>query len=203
MDHMKERYNQLSDKPFNSKDKFAFTYIESSSKKSDLESVIIVKGAPDILLSRCASYFSGVGESEKPLDEEAKLGLMATQEEWSRKGERVILITRRAYPSIHPHGSIEFEEELCDAALGELTVVGLIGILDPPREDIPSTVSELRRCGSRVFMVTGDFRLTACAIAHWIPRTSFLRGFGWSLPSDAARGLLGRTTIRYPCWNSF
>jgi sodium/potassium-transporting ATPase subunit alpha len=141
MDHMKERYNQLSDKPFNSKDKFAFTYIESSSKKSDLESVIIVKGAPDILLSRCASYFSGVGESEKPLDEGAKQALMAKQEEWWRKGERVILITRRAYNSIHLHGAIEFEEELCDAALGELTVVGLIGILDPPREDIPSTVS--------------------------------------------------------------
>jgi sodium/potassium-transporting ATPase subunit alpha len=168
MDYMKERYNRLLDKPFNSKDKFAFTYIESSSEKSDQESVIIVKGAPDILLSRCVSYFSCVDDSEKPLDEEAKRALTATQEEWSRKGERVILITRRAYPSIHPHGSIEFEEELCDAALGELTVVGLIGILDPPREDIPSTVSELRRCGSRVFMVTGDFRLTACAIAQQI-----------------------------------
>lgn len=165
---IKEQNNRVFDKPFNSKDKFAFTYVEPASEKSEEESMIIVKGAPDILLSRCVSYFSGVDDSERPLDQEAKQALMATQEEWSRKGERVILLTRRAYRSIHPHGSIEFEEELSDAALGELTVIGLVGILDPPRADIPSTVSELRRCGARVFMVTGDFRLTACAIAQQI-----------------------------------
>jgi sodium/potassium-transporting ATPase subunit alpha len=49
-----------------------------------------------------------------------------------------------------------------------LTLVGLVGIRDPPRPDVSPSISIIRRAGVRVFMVTGDFKLTAIAIARQV-----------------------------------
>jgi len=53
--------------------------------------------------------------------------------------------------------------ETCD-----LTLVGLIGICDPPRPDVSPSISIIRQAGVRVFIVTGDFKLTALAIARQV-----------------------------------
>jgi len=52
--------------------------------------------------------------------------------------------------------------------MGNLTLIGLVGIRDPPRPDVLSSVAIIRRAGVRVFMVTGDFKLTAVAIARQV-----------------------------------
>lgn len=52
--------------------------------------------------------------------------------------------------------------------MDNLTLVGLVGIRDPPRPDVLSSVGVIRRAGVRVFMVTGDFKLTAVAIARHV-----------------------------------
>lgn len=98
------------------------------------------------------------------LDADARARLVATQEKWSRQGRRVILVASGdADPSLC--SSYDIESESLKAAQG-LTAIGLIGIVDPPRPDTAHTVSEVRRCGARFFMVTGDFSLTAAAIAQ-------------------------------------
>lgn len=56
------------------------------------------------------------------------------------------------------------------AEMQDLTLVGLVGIRDPPRPDVPGSIDVIRRAGVRVFMVTGDFRLTAVAIARQVGR---------------------------------
>jgi sodium/potassium-transporting ATPase subunit alpha len=56
-------------------------------------------------------------------------------------------------------------EELMYAELQNLTLVGLVGIHDPPRPNVADAVRIIRTAGVRVFMVTGDFKLTAVAIA--------------------------------------
>jgi sodium/potassium-transporting ATPase subunit alpha len=168
LDLISGRYKRVFDVPFNSKNKFALTFIErTDGEKSGSE--ILVKGAPDILMARCVSYVSAKDDGHvKAFDEEARRALVSTQEAWSRLGQRVILLAKRTYTPVNKSGTTEFEQELVAEAARELTVVGLVGILDPPRGDIPHTVSEVRRCGSRFFMVTGDFSLTACAIAQQI-----------------------------------
>lgn len=50
----------------------------------------------------------------------------------------------------------------------DLTLVGLVGIRDPPRPDVPPSIDVIRKAGVRVFMVTGDFKLTAVAIARQV-----------------------------------
>ncbi|BGO93948.1 hypothetical protein NBRC10512v2_006268 [Rhodotorula toruloides] len=164
-------FDRAFDLPFNSKNKFALTYVVPAGEKVDLaqDGEILVKGAPDILLDRCDSYVSGIDDGEvKLLDADARARLVAQQETLSRQGQRVIILTRRSFVPANAPGTTEFETEVLEAAASSLTVIGLVGIIDPPRVDIPHTVSEARRCGIRFTMVTGDFSLTACAIAQQI-----------------------------------
>jgi sodium/potassium-transporting ATPase subunit alpha len=91
------------------------------------------------------------------------------KDEWSAAGKRVILLARKILPiSVRraepEHGN--FEEETMEHVREGLTLVGLIGITDPPRDEIPEVITTLRRAGIRIFMVTGDFKLTAQAIAR-------------------------------------
>lgn len=105
----------------------------------------------------------------RPLDSAARATLVKMQESWSSRGERVILLAMRRV-HLATGGN---DEEAALRAASSLTVLGLVGILDPPRADIAHTVSEVRRCGARFFMVTGDFSLTAMAIARQIGLVSF------------------------------
>jgi sodium/potassium-transporting ATPase subunit alpha len=124
---------------------------------------LLIKGAPDILVDRCTSYLSATG-SVVPLDAVARARLIETQEKWARQGQRVILLASRDVPA-SLCASRDLENDALEAA-ANLTVTGLVGIVDPPRHDTAHTVSEVRRCGARFFMVTGDFALTAAAIAR-------------------------------------
>ncbi len=72
-------------------------------------------------------------------------------------------VSRSAIQS--PPSSSAFETEMLAQAKSGLTLVGLVAIVDPPRAEIPEVIRTLRSAGIRIFMVTGDFALTAQAIA--------------------------------------
>jgi sodium/potassium-transporting ATPase subunit alpha len=59
-------------------------------------------------------------------------------------------------------------EDLLYSELRDLTLVGLVGIRDPPRADVAGAIEIIRKAGVRVFVVTGDFKLTAVAIARQV-----------------------------------
>ena len=61
-------------------------------------------------------------------------------------------------------------EQVMYSEMQDLTLVGLVGIRDPPRSDVPVAINVIRKAGVRVFMVTGDFKLTALAIARQVGR---------------------------------
>ncbi|CAG8725477.1 6392_t:CDS:2, partial [Acaulospora colombiana] len=159
--------------PFNSKNKFAITIHRSTSENADndletSEVILFCKGAPEILLEKCTSYLHPDG-TERQLDPESRNLVSAMQNSWSSKGRRVLLLTKRIIPSQVFPGNASSDIEMNDLALSfnkNLCIIGLVGIVDPPRAEIPEVVRRCRRAGVRIFMVTGDFTLTAEAIAR-------------------------------------
>jgi sodium/potassium-transporting ATPase subunit alpha len=122
----------------------------------------MIKGAPDILLPRCDTILDDKNEVV-PLTDAQRLRIEQIKDSWSRQGKRVILLARK--PTVMPF-SANHEKEVLVAARQGLTFVGILGIVDPPRDEIPEVVRVLRGASIRIFMVTGDFKLTAQAIAE-------------------------------------
>ncbi|ARF53390.1 cation-translocating P-type ATPase [Streptomyces gilvosporeus] len=114
-----------------------------------------VKGAPQELLARCTGI-DWKGE-RRPLTEELRAEVVATNDELASRGLRVLAAARR--PVTGP-GCTQDEAE------SGLTLLGLIGMLDPPRPEVSDAVDACRNAGIRIVMVTGDHPLTAEAVAR-------------------------------------
>jgi len=75
---------------------------------------------------------------------------------WSSQGKRVILLARKTISkeqmTLFPTSN-QFDDVVLQHSRDGLTLVGIVGIVDPPREEIPYVVSTLRRAGIRIFMV--------------------------------------------------
>lgn len=129
--------------------------------------LLTIKGAPDRLLDSITKYIGRTGASHV-LTAEAKAKIEAIQSEYSSQGRRVLLLAHKALSRSAIQSSplsSAFEGEMTSHAKSGLTLVGLVAIADPPRPEIPEVVRTLRGAGVRIFMVTGDFALTAQAIA--------------------------------------
>lgn len=105
-----------------------------------------VKGAPETVLERCINA------------DAVALGTRQATE-WAQQGLRVLAIARR-------DGSGEFAEIDAGTIERELTLIGLVGMIDPPREEARAAVAECRAAGIRPLMITGDHPATALAIAR-------------------------------------
>lgn len=157
--------------PFNSKNKWMLSLHRERINTANAEKgpyLVLVKGAPDVLLPKCTSWMSFTTNKTEPLGDEARQLLSTAQEKLSRNAERVIMLCKRQYAPTASLGSNAFTDEVSEHAVADLTIIGLLGILDPPRTESAETVATCRRAGIRFFMVTGDFGLTGAAIARRI-----------------------------------
>lgn len=120
--------------------------------------VVLSKGAPDVLLARCShEWADGV---ERPLNAERRKAILATVEELASEALRTLGV---AYHDL-PH---ELPEDAFNEGLEqELVWLGVIGMIDPPRPEAQKAVAEAQRAGVRVIMITGDHPITAVAIAN-------------------------------------
>ncbi|KAJ3335854.1 hypothetical protein HDU93_004240 [Gonapodya sp. JEL0774] len=160
----KDKFHNVFSIPFNSKNKWMLNI----NKDNDGVHMMYVIGAPDILIDRCTSVLRSNGASE-PLDLRQREQISKVQESWSASGDRVLALCRRSLQDITmPFNYPNLMETAAQKELQSLTLVGLLGIIDPPRPEIKECVSQMRKAGVRVFMVTGDFRLTAVAIAKQV-----------------------------------
>ncbi|KAH6894216.1 hypothetical protein B0T10DRAFT_527113 [Thelonectria olida] len=175
-------WNTKYELAFNSKNKYmikAFTLAHQSGVSlalpSDTASVfgpgdvlLTIKGAPEILLDKVSSYVNPSGVTTH-LDDVTRKRMEEIKNSWASQGRRVLLLARKALSSsVFPVGmsSLALESEMQKQASSGLTLVGLVGIVDPPRPEIPDVIDTLRGAGIRIFMVTGDFALTATSIAR-------------------------------------
>jgi sodium/potassium-transporting ATPase subunit alpha len=160
--------------PFNSKNKWMLTMhedpeVQEKTAGAEMQRpryLVYMKGAPDVLLPMCSTYWSAQTNSVRTLDDGARQRLSALQERLSRNAERVIILCQRTYTPNETLGSNYFGDEIMAECIRDLTIIGILGITDPPREETAQTVASCRRAGARFFMVTGDFHLTAAAIAR-------------------------------------
>ncbi|KAJ9606781.1 hypothetical protein H2200_008790 [Cladophialophora chaetospira] len=179
----RDMWRKRFDLAFNSKNKFALRVVsaenaaavaatlsssEASILSADKDLLLMIKGAPDILLPRCTNYVGEDGEVHT-LDDGVRASIESIKDSWSSEGKRVLLLARRPLPAdivLSAPTDNTFESEALKHASGSLTLISLVGIVDPPRDEVPSVIETLRRAGIRTMMVTGDFKLTAQAIAR-------------------------------------
>ncbi|MEI7848319.1 MAG: HAD-IC family P-type ATPase, partial [Chloroflexota bacterium] len=122
--------------------------------------VIAVKGAPDVVLKLCTRYQT-MDDQSAALDDAARKQILDANDGMTRDALRVLGVAFRAVPQIQGEISAENLEQ-------ELTFVGLIGMIDPPREEVKIALASARHAGIRTVMITGDFPNTARAIAEAI-----------------------------------
>ena len=125
----------------------------------DIEGVptLYTKGAMDVLLGRSTQVLTRDGAV--PLTEERRREIEAVNDAMSRRGLRVLAFACRTLSSIRP---LTLEDEQ------DLTFIGLISMIDPPRPEAVQAVADARRGGIRTIMITGDHKVTATAIAQQI-----------------------------------
>lgn len=150
----KRRFERVGEIPFSSERKLMST-IERDHEQGDAL-VVITKGAPDVLISRCTRL--RVGSDILPFDESRRARALADVEQLSDAALRTLAVAYR------PLG--EDEDPLTGEALEqELIFVGTAGIIDPPRPEAAIAIREARQAGIRVMMITGDHPRTAARIA--------------------------------------
>ena len=132
-------YPRVSEIPFDSDRKLMTTVHIIEGRP-----VAIVKGAPDILFSKCTA---GDIEQAKRINDQ-----------FANKALRVLAI---AYKPLNAIPTNPVPEELENM----LTLVGMVGLIDPPREEAKRAIQKCKTAGIKTVMITGDYVLTACAIA--------------------------------------
>jgi len=114
-----------------------------------------VKGAPEVILERCARVLDN-GQEREFSEQDKKQAIDATHR-LAEKGLRTLALARRELPLGFPLDENQIEREL--------TLLGIVGIMDPPHLEVPSAVRSADHAGIRVIMITGDNPKTAMSIA--------------------------------------
>jgi len=141
-DQIEKDWHHIDSIHFESKNRYMAT-----AYKTEQRGVLFVKGAPEKVLAMCYRD----REDKERKDWENKAGLLA------EKGERVLAIATADFDSSKSELTAEDAEQ-------NLSMLGLFGIMDPPREEAIEAISACQRAGIRVKMVTGDHAKTALAI---------------------------------------
>ena len=146
----REAYPRTDTIPFESEHRFMATLHHDHEGRA----FIYVKGAPERLLGMCARERTA-HRGDRPLD---VLYWHRRVEELAARGQRILAVATKAVAADHR------ELKFADVEDG-LTLLGLFGLIDPPREEAIAAIAACQSAGIRVKMITGDHGITARAIA--------------------------------------
>jgi Ca2+-transporting ATPase len=155
-DQLSGRLERVGEVPFSSDRKLMSTVHRDRDEQGSFR--VFTKGAPDILLDRCD--WELVGGEPQPLTEERRAAVLSNNEALAGEALRTLGVAERRFStdSLAPQSADDKVEY-------ELVFVGLIGMIDPPREEAKQAVSKARSAGIRPIMITGDHPRTAAVIA--------------------------------------
>lgn len=147
---LREHLDRLEEVPFDSDRK-----LMSTKHLIHTVPTIFVKGAIDVLLKRCVNI--RFGDDVRPMTEQDRKDILAQNNHFSENGLRVLAFAYK-----------ESDEELTTDSEKDLTFIGLVSEMDPPREESVAAVARAKEAGIRTVMITGDHKVTAVAIAKKI-----------------------------------
>ena len=145
---------RLRELPFDSRRKRMTTIHQVGNRR-----VAYVKGAPKEVLALCTQI--QCDNRLHALDEAERMVIGETNDAYARDGLRVLAVAMRALPA-------DFGPLTSEAVECELTFVGLVAMVDPPRPEVSAAVEKCHQAGIRIIMITGDYGLTAESIARRI-----------------------------------
>jgi Ca2+-transporting ATPase len=169
-----EAYPRENEVPFDSERKRMITIHDVRDPKSEDLSpfkdekhkdwdVIVVKGAPDIVLELCTKY-QGMDDQPREMTKEAKERILAANDTMTKDALRVLGFAYRLDKDV-PNNAEDLKTHELEK---DLVFVGLLGMIDPPRTEVKPALERARHAGIRTVMITGDFPNTAKAIAESI-----------------------------------
>ena len=152
----RERYPRINQIAFDSSRKYMATF----HVLDDDEPVVLVKGAPTVLLDRCVSWWGPDGT--EAFDEDVRARVEDKIDALSREGRRVLAVASRALDAaVDP----EADEDDLTQHVRDLHLQAVVGIVDPPRPEAREAIERCTSAGITVKMITGDHKVTAAAIA--------------------------------------
>lgn len=146
---VRKDHPRLAELPFDSDRKMMSTVHTINGQK-----VLLVKGAPDVILSLSKRYVKD--SQEHPMDNAAIEALKAKNEEFSNEALRVLAF---AYKPVTKE-QVTLDDEY------DFTFLGLLAMIDPPREEVFEAIKQAKTSGIKPIMITGDHKTTARAIAE-------------------------------------
>jgi Ca2+-transporting ATPase len=160
VDGARETYPRVAEVPFDSDYKFMATFHNMTNQQGETVVRCFVKGAPDVLIARGGSYWNPGDEAIPMTDENRQLALDENQR-IAQAGERVLVVARRDFDP----ETFDPNANLMDS-VNDLTILAMIGIVDPPRSEAKDAIDKCHSAGIQVRMITGDHAVTAAAIGH-------------------------------------
>jgi P-type Ca2+ transporter type 2A len=162
--YYEEQTTKLATYEFSRDRKSMSVLVEDSDKKQRL----LVKGAPESILDRCSHALIGHHGKRVPLN--GKLSKLISQEvvDYGNSGLRVIAVASIDNVSENPLTKIAKTTPEYMELEQNMTLIGLVGMLDPPRPEVASAIQKCREAGIRVIVITGDNQNTAETICRQI-----------------------------------
>lgn len=148
---LEARQPRVGEAPFDSGRKMM-----STIHRAEKGFVQYTKGAPDVVIARCAGYL----ENGKvlPMTDEKRQELLTANKNMADRALRVLAVARRDWEEKPAENTPEVLEQ-------KLTFLSLTGMIDPVRPEVKAAIEECRQAGIRAVMITGDHKDTAVAIA--------------------------------------
>jgi P-type Ca2+ transporter type 2C len=155
-DALGSRFERVGEVPFSSERKMMSTVHEDADRPE--RPIVFTKGAPDVLVPRCSQEL--VGGEARPLTGERRQEIRTAGEQLAGEALRTLAAAFRSFPSD------ALEREVDDRVEQDLVFLGVVGMIDPPREEAKEAVARAKGAGIRPVMITGDHPQTAAAIAR-------------------------------------
>ncbi|PQE05204.1 calcium-transporting ATPase 3 protein [Rutstroemia sp. NJR-2017a BBW] len=159
-------------------------------KPGGAENVVFTKGAVERVIDLCSSV--GSGETNEPMTGELKEEIMKQMDRFAEQGQRVLAVASKPWSGrLTMDDKNSDDKDFRNDVEQDLTLLGLVGIYDPPREETKGAIRECSEAGIIVHMLTGDHPSTAQAIAKEIGIIP--RNLG-TLPADVSASIVQKAT---------